>query len=191
MPLPKPGRVERARPFSRSDICGRDAFHPPHSPLRGGCIWIRRPHHHSAAWLCRGRVPGALLRLQSCKSHQAGMLMHTSGTISSVSGEANKTVSKSQTGDPLAGGKFPPRKSCPRRHRPRHQGKSRTRCLPSTGCQDSSSATLPAGASARRHTSGHQPLKGHKRWGGCMGSRVKALHSSSCPAGRSWPSLCI
>lgn len=136
--------------------------------------------HGCAGDVCLERC----LRLQSCKSHQAGMLMHTSGTISSVSGEANKTVSKSQTGDPLAGGKSPPRKSCPRRHRPRHPGRSSTRCLPSTGCQDSALATPPAGASAQRHTSGHRPLKGHERWRGCVGSGIKAPHSSSLPSCR-------
>ncbi|XP_010573327.1 PREDICTED: uncharacterized protein LOC104836417 [Haliaeetus leucocephalus] len=68
---------------------------------------------------CGGDVAGALPHLQSCKSREEGMLTRTLDTTSSATGEANETVSKSQTGDVPAGGKPPPRESCPRRRRAR------------------------------------------------------------------------
>lgn len=64
---------------------------------------------------CGGDVAGALPHLQSCKSRKEGMLTHTLDTTSSATGEANEMVSKSRTGDLPAGGKPPPRESCPRR----------------------------------------------------------------------------
>lgn len=88
------------QPPSAGAVSGRTAVRGPiAAPLRG----------------CGGDVAGALPHLQSCKSREEGMLTRTLDTTSSVTGEANETVSKSRTGDLPAGGKPPPRESCPRR----------------------------------------------------------------------------
>lgn len=173
----------------------RSPFHPPCSPplslqpLSAEAVWAMTEVHGPITTPlhgCGGDVPGALLHLQSCKSREAGMLTHTLDTTSRMTGEANETVS--QTGDPPAGGKSPPRKSCPRRRRACGVPGPGTKGGAVRGARQAEAArTAPWQLHQRvhlllSHTSGHRPLKACERRGGLVESRVKAPFSSSLPS---------
>lgn len=94
--------------LSLMSVKGMDSlFHPPCShPL---CLQLLSWRLHQVPLRYRASSPYSCMslsskdtagaQLQSWESHEAGMLTHTLNTISSVTGDVNKTASKSQRGD--------------------------------------------------------------------------------------------
>lgn len=139
------------------------------------------PHRVAVAGMC----PEHWMQLQSRKSHKAGRGVNTLPWTPSLVWQVRQMkpcpTPKQEIpwleGNPCQG-RAVPGNTLPVVFRSQPHGRSSTKCLPGAGCQNSSWATPPAGASAPSHTSSHQPLKGCERWGGYVASRIKAVPSS-------------
>lgn len=183
LPSHKPWRAGRDFLSFLSGVCERDRLPVPPSlfpsslppaPLleaASGTTEVQGLTPYSCMSLSSRDPAGA--QLQRWESREAGMLTHTLNPISSVTGDINKTVSKSQRGDlswleenPCWG------RAVSGNAEPVVAGS----CLAAAG---TALWHLRVSASALSHTSGHWLHKGCKRTGVCVESRVKALFSSS------------
>lgn len=150
------------------------------------------PHRVAVAGMC----PEHWMQLQSRKSRKAGRGVNTLPWTPSLVWQVRQMkpcpTPKQEIpwleGNPCQG-RAAPGNTLPVVFRSQPHGRSSTKCLPGAGCQNSSWATPPAGASAPSHTSSHQPLKGCERSGGYVASRIKALSLPSCPA--AWGRGCL
>lgn len=207
--VPAGASGERLPLLFRIDICGRDALPLPSTvlpsplpqPLSMEAVSgttkvhgpITTPLHG-----CGGDVPGAPLHLQSHQSHQAGMLTHTLDAISSVTGEANETVSKPWTGDsPTLEGNPCRRRAAPGDAVPvvspasapreeQHEVAAEHR-LPGQLFGNSTSACVCSESHQRPQGHSKDTRGGQAVWN--VGSKLCSLPPCPAAEGRGWPEL--